>query len=91
VPGPPTWPKPTHDWTALRTRQLESGKAADRAAVQQEMKGWQRDSDFAGLLDAAALARLPAEERAACERLWADVAALLKKAEKAKAAPGGST
>ena len=31
--------------------------------------------------DKAALAKLPAEERAACEKLWADVAALLKKAE----------
>jgi hypothetical protein len=35
----------------------------------------------AGLRDKAALAELPAEERAACERLWADVAALLMTAE----------
>jgi hypothetical protein len=33
--------------------------------------------------DAAALAKLSSEERAVCEQLWADVAALLKKAEAA--------
>jgi hypothetical protein len=60
---------------------LETGKPADRAAFQQAMRHWQRDSDVAGIRDAAALAKLPPEERAACEKLWADVAALLKKAE----------
>jgi tetratricopeptide (TPR) repeat protein len=75
------------DWLradlALRIRQLESGKPADRAPVQQAMCHWRQDSDLAGLRDAASLDRLPAEERAACEKLWADVAALLKKAEAA--------
>jgi tetratricopeptide (TPR) repeat protein len=42
---------------------------------------WQKDPDLAGLRDRDALAKLPAEERAACERLWADVASLLKTAE----------
>jgi tetratricopeptide (TPR) repeat protein len=73
------------DWLradlALRTKQLESGKPADRAEVQRQMRHWQQDSDLAAIRDAAALAKLPAQERAACERLWADVAALLKKAE----------
>jgi hypothetical protein len=45
------------------------------------MQHWQQDSDLAGVRDAAALEKLPAEERAACAKLWADVAALLKKAE----------
>ena len=49
--------------------------------MQQALRHWQQDSDLAGLRDAAALAKLPAEERAACERLWADVAELLKRAE----------
>jgi hypothetical protein len=34
------------------------------------------DSEFVGLREAAALAKLPPEVRAASERLWADVAAL---------------
>jgi Tfp pilus assembly protein PilF len=73
------------DWLradlALRTRQLESGQPADRAEVQQTLMQWQLDRDLAGLRDTAALARLRAEERAACEKLWADVAALLKVAQ----------
>jgi hypothetical protein len=45
------------------------------------LRHWQQDPDLAGLRDEAALAKLPAEERAACEKLWADVVSLLKQAE----------
>ena len=73
------------DWLradlTLRTKQLESGPPADRAAAQQALRHWQKDPDLAGLRDQEALAQLPPEERAACERLWADVAALVKKAQ----------
>jgi serine/threonine-protein kinase len=73
------------DWLradlALRTKELESGQPADRTAAQKALRHWQQDSDLAGIRDAAALAKLPAEERAAWEKLWADVAALLKKAD----------
>jgi serine/threonine-protein kinase len=72
------------DWLradlALRRKQLESGKPADRAAVQQALHHWQQDSDLTGLRDEAALAKLPPEERPGCDRLWIEVAALLKKA-----------
>jgi tetratricopeptide (TPR) repeat protein len=70
-----------HADLALRGKQLESGKPADRANVQKKMQHWQKDADLAGIRDADALAKLPAEERAAWEKLWADVAALLKRAE----------
>jgi hypothetical protein len=73
------------DWLradlTLRTKQLESGPPADRAAAQRALLHWQKDPDLAGIRDKEALAKLPAEERAACAKLWADVAALLKKAE----------
>ena len=73
------------DWLradlVLRKQQLQIGQPADRAAAQQALKHWQQDSDLAGIRDAAALAKLPAEERAAFEKLWDEVAALLKKAE----------
>jgi serine/threonine-protein kinase len=73
------------DWLradlALRSKQLESGQAAAGAEVQQKLKHWQQDRDLAGVRNKDALAKLPAEERAACEKLWADVAALVKKAE----------
>jgi tetratricopeptide (TPR) repeat protein len=68
---------------ALRTKQQQSGQPADRLDAQQKLKHWQKDSDLAGIRDAIALAKLPAEERAACEKLWADVQALLKRAETA--------
>jgi tetratricopeptide (TPR) repeat protein len=60
---------------------LDSGQPQARPAVVRTLRHWQKDVDLAGIRDAAALATLPAEERAACERLWTDVAALLKKAQ----------
>src|SRR5262249_28623208 len=45
-----------------------------------DLQRWQTDPDLAGLRDPAELAKLSAEERAACERLWSDVAALLQRA-----------
>jgi hypothetical protein len=73
------------DWLradlALWAQQLESGQPAAPAAVQKTMKHWQQDPDLAGIRDAAALAKLPAAERAAFTTLWADVAALVQQAE----------
>jgi tetratricopeptide (TPR) repeat protein len=73
------------DWLradlALWIKELETGRPADRATLMQRMRHWQKDTDLVGIRDAAALAQLPAEERAACAKLWADVAALLKRAE----------
>jgi WD40 repeat protein/serine/threonine protein kinase/tetratricopeptide (TPR) repeat protein len=40
---------------------------------------WKQDRDLAGIRDAAALARLPEDERAAFGQLWTDVAELQKK------------
>jgi tetratricopeptide (TPR) repeat protein len=48
--------------------------------ARQALLHWQKDADLAGLRDEKALAGLSPEERAACEVLWADVAALLKTA-----------
>jgi hypothetical protein len=45
------------------------------------LQHWQQDGDLAGLRDPDAQAPLPAAERAAWEKLWADVAALRKKAQ----------
>jgi hypothetical protein len=45
------------------------------------MQHWQKDTDLTGIRDKEALAKLLAEERIAWETLWADVAALLKKAQ----------
>jgi hypothetical protein len=66
---------------AAWARQLESGKPEDRADAMKHLRHWQQDTDLAGLRDPDALASLPADEQAACRRLWADVAALLKQAQ----------
>jgi hypothetical protein len=62
-------------WSGL----ARSARPADRAAVRQTLQHWQADPDLAGLREREALKKLPAEEREACAKLWADVAELLKK------------
>ena len=51
------------------------------------MRHWQQDSDLAGIRDAAALAKLPADEQKVFTQLWADVAAALKEAEENRQSP----
>ena len=68
----PTWP--------CAPRWRASPPTAPR--LQQTLRHWQKDTDLAGIRDAAALAKLPADERKAFAQLWADVAALLKKANR---------
>jgi hypothetical protein len=48
------------------------------------LRHWQQDTDLDGVRDAKALASLPAAERDAWEKLWADVADLARKAEQQK-------
>jgi serine/threonine-protein kinase len=68
------------DLTALREL-IVSGPPASRAAVPQVLWHWQQNSQLANLRDPAALALLPAAERAALIQFWADVNTLLKKTE----------
>src|SRR5262249_28455340 len=77
------WRKQALEWLRADLEPLakrsENGKAEDRARVRQTLRHWQEDRDLAGLRDASALAKLPEPERAACRRLWQDVASLLQK------------
>jgi predicted outer membrane repeat protein len=76
------------DWLradlALHAKRLQGAKAQDRTFVQEQLKHWQRDDDLVGIRDSAALAKLPAAERAAWVQLWAEVATLLRKTSGAK-------
>jgi tetratricopeptide (TPR) repeat protein len=63
---------------------LDSDTPEVRAAATAKLQHWQRDRDLAGLRDDAALAQLTEAERQACKQLWADVAALLKEANRPK-------
>ena len=65
----------------LRTRQLQSGQGSDSADGRSALRHWQQDTDLASLRDEAALAKLRPDVRTACSQFWADVAALLKKAQ----------
>jgi tetratricopeptide (TPR) repeat protein len=64
-------------WSKL----LDVGEQQARTAIVETLSHWQQDSDLAGLRDADALAKLPAEEQKEFSQLWDVVAALLKKAE----------
>jgi serine/threonine protein kinase/tetratricopeptide (TPR) repeat protein len=69
---------------AAYTKLAQSGPPAARSFVQQQLKHWQVDNDLAGIRGPDALAKLPAEERAAFTQLWAEVTTLLKKVEEKK-------
>jgi hypothetical protein len=62
---------------ALWEDQVEKG-AEQPAAVQAALRHWQQDADLAGVREAAALEKLPEDQRKQWNKLWADVAALLK-------------
>jgi hypothetical protein len=76
---------------ALWHKQADSGKAESRAEAQRTLRHWQQDNDLAGVRDKQALAALPADERAQWQKLWADVADLLRRLDAGKpaAAPAG--
>jgi serine/threonine-protein kinase len=69
---------------ALCAKQLEGNTAQARAVVRQHLEHWKRTPSLAGLRNAPALAKLPAADCKEWTKLWADVAALLKKAHQSK-------
>jgi tetratricopeptide (TPR) repeat protein len=66
------------------TRYLQSATPKDAAQLQRVFRTWQLDLALAGVREADRLATLPATERAAWQKLWADVATGLAKARGAK-------
>src|SRR5262249_23260112 len=59
---------------------LTSGPPQARPTLVKALSHWQKPPDRAGLRDREAMANLSAQEQKAFAQLWADVAALLKKA-----------
>ncbi len=78
------WRKQAIDWLkadlAARSKILDTARPQVRQAVTQTLQYWKADTDLAGLRDAAALAKLPEDEKKTCRALWAGVDALLSKA-----------
>jgi serine/threonine-protein kinase len=66
---------------AAWTKVVEQGPPQARRVVQAAIRRWQTDRDLCGLREEAALAKLPAAERRACRKLWADVGALLQRTQ----------
>jgi tetratricopeptide (TPR) repeat protein len=73
-----TWLRPD---LAAWTQVVEQGPPQARPVVQRALRHWQTDPDLGGLREKAALAELPEAERQACRKLWAEVAALLERAQ----------
>jgi tetratricopeptide (TPR) repeat protein len=68
----------------LWAKQLETGNPEARQAVRGPLQNWRRDTDLAGLRDAAAIGKLPEAEWEPWLKLWADVDALLRRADGGK-------
>jgi hypothetical protein len=69
-------------WAQLLDAQPDKGGPT----VARQLAHWLEDADFAGVRGQQALAKLPAAERQAWQKLWADVAHTLARAER-KAIP----
>ncbi len=84
-PAKTRWRKQAIDWLkadlAFWTRQVAAGPQQARAAVVQILQHWKADTDLAGIREGTALAKLPQDEQKACRALWAEVEAVLKKAQ----------
>jgi hypothetical protein len=79
------WRKQAIEWLgadlAFWARQANTGKPEAKALVSQKLQHWKFDTDLAGIREPDGLAKLPENEQTACRALWADVEALLKRAE----------
>jgi tetratricopeptide (TPR) repeat protein len=65
-----------------RVLNKEPDNAGPAARVTQVLQDWRGDADFSGVRGAEALAQLPEEERQSWEKLWADVADTLSRAQR---------
>src|SRR5205085_2172724 len=63
-------------WTGM----LDRGNAQSNTSIQQALQHWQSNTDLAGVRDRASLEKLPEAERQQWQKLWAEVAALLRRA-----------
>lgn len=79
------WRKQALDWLkadlALNNKLLASDKQIERQQALQRLRHWQHDPDLAHLRDKTEIAKLPEVERVSCQQLWAELEAVVAKAE----------
>jgi hypothetical protein len=82
------WRKQALNWLTadLAACAKRADTAAERPKVRSALLQWRRLGEFASVREAAALAKLPEDERVAWQKFWADVADLLKRTEEPPAA-----
>jgi tetratricopeptide (TPR) repeat protein len=80
------WRTQALDWMHVNlsnlSQRLKSGKPQVRALVRRRLGHWQQDPDLAGLRDPDVLAKLPDSDREACQKFWAQVEAMLQRAQR---------
>jgi tetratricopeptide (TPR) repeat protein len=83
--GRARWRQQARDWLRadlkLLAKQLDQDTPQAKALVQRTLLLWQQHLDLAGVRDEKALITLPQAEQKAWRQFWADVNALLKKAQ----------
>jgi serine/threonine-protein kinase len=67
---------------ALRAKHLSTGESAHRAKVRAKMRWWLADPDLIAVRGPNVLAKLPEAERREWQKLWNDVADMLKRAQR---------
>jgi serine/threonine-protein kinase len=79
------WRKQALDWLgedlAEYGKRLQSGKPEERKLILKRLQNWRQDADLNALRDKDSVGQLPADERQACRKLWAEVEALLADAQ----------
>ncbi len=77
------WRRTALEWLkgdlAERAKQAATNQPAARSEVRQKLEYWMADGDLAGVRDAAALEKLPADEQKVFRALWSEVDAILAK------------
>jgi regulation of enolase protein 1 (concanavalin A-like superfamily) len=63
-----------HAELAAYGKQLQNGHPETRLSLRQRLEHWHQDAALDGIRNPAALAKLPAPERQACQQLWDDLA-----------------
>jgi serine/threonine-protein kinase len=84
LPGKVRWRKQAVDWLradlAFWAKKVESDPPQTRALVAQTLRHWKIDPDLVGIRVNAALAKLPEDEKKACQAFWVDVDKVLNRA-----------